>query len=294
MIDSGLAPDWDFQRLPSEPGNTSSRLHAQTSFNDNSNLAYDTNGHGTHVAGIVGGSGQKSNGVYKGIAPNVGFLSLKVSDDNGMSTESDVVAAMQWVYDNNRNLGTAAALSPYRIRVVNLSLNSTVEQSYHSSPLSAAAEVLWFNGVVVVASAGNVTAESGYNTIHAGPANDPFIITVGASNENGTANRGDDNVTNFSAYGTTVDGFQKPDIIAPGKNIVSTLAESSWWRNNFNDRFVDGIYFRASGTSMAAPMVTGAIALLLQDEPNLTPDQVKYRLTHTGSIIQGAPGDPNS
>jgi len=294
VIDSGMAPDWDFQRLPGEFGYTSSRLHWQESFNDNANLAYDTNGHGTHVAGIIGGSGQKSNGLYKGIAPNVGFLSVKVSDDDGMAYESDVVAAMQWIYENNKNVGTAAAITPYRIRVVNLSLNSTVEQSYNVSPLSAAAEILWFNGVVVVASAGNVTAESGYNTINAGPANDPFIITVGASNENGTSNRADDNVALFSAYGTTMNGFRKPDIIAPGKNIVSTLAESSWWRNNYNNRFVDGIYFRASGTSMAAPMVTGAVALLLQDEPNLTPDQVKYRLTHTGSVIQGIPGDPNS
>ena len=293
VIDSGMAPDWDFQRLPGEPGNTSSRLHTQKSFNDNTNLAYDTNGHGTHVAGIIGGSGQKSNGLYKGIAPNVGFLSIKVCDDNGMAYESDVVAAMQWVYENNKNIGTSP-YTPYKISVVNLSLNSTVDQSYHTSPLSAAAEILWFNGIVVVASAGNVTAESGYNTINAAPANDPFIITVGASNENGTSDRSDDVLGNFSAYGTTVDGINKPDIIAPGKNIVSTLAESSWWRNNYNNRFVDGIYFRASGTSMAAPMVTGAVALLLQDEPNLTPDQVKYRLMHTGSIIQGIPGDPNS
>jgi serine protease AprX len=294
VIDSGMAPDWDFQRLPGEFGYTSSRLHTQISFNDNSNLAYDTNGHGTHVAGIIGGGGQKSNGLYKGIAPNVGFISVKVCDDDGMAYESDVVAAMQWVYDNNRNVGTPSAITPYRIRVVNLSLNSTVEQSYHTSPLSAAAEILWFNGIVVVASAGNYSAEAGYNTINAGPANDPFIITVGASNENGTSNRSDDNVALFSAYGTTVDGVRKPDIIAPGKNIISTLAESSWWRNSHNNRFVDGIYFRASGTSMAAPMVTGAVALLLQDEPNLTPDQVKYRLMNTGSTIQGIPGDPNS
>jgi serine protease AprX len=201
---------------------------------------------------------------------------------------------MQWVYDNNKNLGTSSAYSPYRIHVVNLSLNSTVEQSYHTSPLSAAAEILWFNGVVVIASAGNVTAESGYNTINAAPANDPFIITVGASDEYGTPNRSDDQITSFSAYGTTMDGFSKPDIIAPGRNIISTLSGKSWWRNNYNNRFVDGIYFRASGTSMSAPMVTGAVVLLLQDEPNLTPDQVKYRLLNTGSTIQGVPGDPRS
>jgi serine protease AprX len=289
VIDSGMAPDWDFQRLPGEPGNTSSRLHTQVSFNDNTNLAFDTNGHGTHVAGIIGGSGQKSNGLYKGIAPNVGFISLKVSDDQGAAYESDVVEAMQWVYDNN-----AAGGQPYFIKVVNMSLNSSVEQSYHTSPLSAAAEILWFNGVVVIASAGNTDPSLGYNPVNAAPANDPFIITVGASDENGTADRVDDSIASFSAFGTTMDGFVKPDIIAPGKDIIATLAVTSWWRNFYLSRFLDHLYFRASGTSMAAPMVTGAVALLLQDEPNLTPDQVKYRLLHTGSMIQGTSDDPNS
>ena len=92
-------------------------------------------------------------------------------------------------------------------------------------------------------------------------------------------------VTSFSAYGVTVDGHTKPDIIAPGRNIVSVLAASSWWRNDNPDRFVDGGYFRISGTSMAAPVVSGTVALLLQAEPDLTPDQVKYRLMNTGSTI---------
>jgi serine protease AprX len=287
VIDSGMSPDWDFQRLPNEPGITSSRLHNQVSFNDNTNLAFDINGHGTHIAGIIGGSGQKSDGFYTGIATNVGYISLKVSDDYGAASESDVVSALQWVYDNNI-IG-----EPYTIKVVNLSLNSTVEQSYHNSPINAAVEILWFNGVVVVASAGNTSAELGYNPINAAPANDPFIITVGASDENRTGDRSDDFIAPFSAYGTTLDGFVKPDIIAPGKDIVATLAVTSWWRNYMLDRYVDGIYFRASGTSMSAPMVTGAVALLLQDEPNLTPDQVKYRLLNTASLLPGRNGDPH-
>jgi serine protease AprX len=213
----------------------------------------------------------------------VDLINLKVCDNYGMTTESDVVEAMQWVYDNK----DAPA---YRIRIVNLSLNSTVDQSYHTSPIDAAAEILWFNGVVVIASAGNGAAGS-YNTINAAPANDPFIITVGAADEAGTPNRADDFIASFSAFGTTLDGFAKPDIVAPGKNVVSVLATESWWRNEYPDRFVENLYFRASGTSMAAPMVTGAVALLLQDEPNLTPDQVKYRLLNTGSTLPGYGGD---
>ena len=178
----------------------------------------------------------------------------------------------------------------YRIRIVNLSVNSTVDQSYHTSPIDAAAEILWFNGVVVVASAGNGLSGS-YNTINAAPANDPFIITVGATDEAGTPDRSDDAIAPFSAYGTTMDGFAKPDIVAPGKNIVSVLATESWWRNEYPERFVENIYFRASGTSMATPMVTGAVALLLQDEPNLTPDQVKYRLLNSDSYLPGQAGD---
>jgi serine protease AprX len=113
------------------------------------------------------------------------------------------------------------------------------------------------------------------------------VITVGASNELGSANPQDDFIPFFSAQGTTFDGRQKPEIIAPGKNIISVLASSSSWRNEYIDRVVDGNYFRISGTSMSAPMVAGAAALLLQAEPDLTPDQVKYRLVHTSRTIDG-------
>jgi len=218
-----------------------------------------------------------SGGMYAGIAPQVNLISLKVSDENGMAYESDTVAAMQWIYENK---------DIYNIRVLNLSLNSTVEQSYHTSPFDAAAEVLWFNGVVVVASAGNTIDEGGwYNTVNAAPANDPFIITVGASNELLNGNRQNDIIALFSAHGTTMDGFAKPDIIAPGFSIVSLLSPDSPWARQYPDRVIANNYMRLSGTSMAAPMVSGAVALLLQSEPDLTPDQVKYRLTHAGSVL---------
>jgi serine protease AprX len=203
------------------------------------------------------------------------MISLRVSDDSGQAYESDVVDALQWIYENK---------DVFNIRVVNLSINSTVTSSYHTSPMSAAVEILWFNGVVVVASVGNKGSGTS-NTADASPAHDPFIITVGASEENGTSDRSDDKEASFSAFGTTYDGFTKPDIYAPGKDIISTLSNSGQWSSLYPDRVVGDDYFRLSGTSMAAPMVSGAVALLLQNEPNLTPDQVKYRLINSAGQI---------
>ena len=201
----------------------------------------------------------------------------------GLAFESDVVKALQWVYENK---------AQYNIRIINLSINSGAEASYHTSPLNAAAEILWFNGVVVIVSAGNSGEQNGYNTIEAPPANDPFLITVGASDERGTNAVSDDVIAAFSAYGTTADGFLKPDIIAPGTAIYSVRSTLSPWGILYPERLAGkGEYFRLSGTSMAAPMVVGVVALMLQDEPNLTPDQVKYRLLNSTGRSLSVPLD---
>jgi len=262
VVDSGVAIDKDFGHLT-----------RQQSFNANSKTPNDVFGHGTHVAGIIGGSGSDSNGTFMGIAPEADLISLKISDENGMAYESDTVAALQWVLDNR---------ATNNIRVVNLSVNSATAQSYRISPLDAAAEILWFNGIVVIASAGN----TGTATLNAAPANDPFIITVGASDEKGTTEAADDIVAPYSGFAITNDGFTKPEIVAPGTSIYSVLSKNSSWASQYPDRVVlNGQYFRLSGTSMSAPMVAGAVALLLQDEPNLTPDQVKYRILATARVI---------
>jgi serine protease AprX len=247
------------------------RLIANVNFNRAYHDAADRYGHGTFVAGIVAGDGTDSSRARVGIAPKTNVINARVSDDNGMSFESDVVSALQWVYENKTR---------YNIKVVNLSLNSSVAQSYHTSPMDAACEVLWFNGIVVVVSAGN----NGTATLYP-PANDPFVITVGATDDKGTLTLSDDVVTPFSAYGTTSDGFAKPDLVAPGKDIIAPLPENDQLTigKKHPANRVDSNYFRMSGTSMSAPMVSGAVALLLQDEPNLTPDQVKYRLTATAN-----------
>ena len=283
VIDSGISSDNDFAAAPGGK----SRLLAQLAFGPQGVSVADIFGHGTHVAGIIGGSGADSGGAYSGIAPQVNLFSLKVGDGTGGAKESDVVAALQWVYDHK---------TLYNIRVVNLSINSTTEQSYHTSPLDAAAEILWFDGVVVVASAGNTISNGAwYNTVNTAPANDPFVITVGATNEALSSNTNDDWVALYSDYGVTLDGLVKPDLVAPGTGIISVLSPNSGWATQHPYQVVlNGQYFRLSGTSMAAPMVSGAAALLLQDEPNLTPDQVKYRLTHTGNTIRGGLGDSRS
>ncbi len=266
VIDSGISPDTDF-----------ASIKASVKFNAGASSTNDIFGHGTHVAGILAGTGADSAGAYSGIAPGVDLLNLKIGDDKGLATESDIVAAMQWILANK---------ATYNIRVVNLSVNSTVPQSYHVSPLSAAAEILWFNGIVVVTATGNKSAENGFTPVLAAPANDPFIITVGASDEKGNSARKNDSIAAFTAYDATVDGFIKPDLMAPGVNIVSVLSADSAWHAQHAARVTpDGQYFRLSGASMATPMVAGAVALLLQAEPHLTPDQVKYRLLHTAGKV---------
>ena len=277
VIDSGIKTDRDFSTVVGKPF---TRVIVQKNFNDEMKSVSDEFGHGTAVAAIIGGNGGDSpDSMYSGVAPKVNLINLKVNDDTtGMCYESAVVAAMQWIYENK---------TQYNIRVVNLSLNSSVEQSYNISPMDAAAEVLWFNGVVVVASAGNKGPAGSYNTVNAAPANDPFIITVGASDEKGSASPNNDMWAPFSAFGITTDGYVKPDLMAPGTSIYSLLSSSSTWGLTYPDRVVGGKYIRLSGTSMSAPMVTGVVALLLQDEPNLTPDQVKYRLMHTASWLTG-------
>jgi serine protease AprX len=276
VIDSGIFTDRDFTITPKKPH---IRIKVEKSFN--SDTSSDQYGHGTHVAGIIGGNGRASGGIYSGIAPKVDLINLKISNDLGLAYESDTVDAMQWVLDYK---------DEYNIRVVNLSIQSTVPQSYHESALDAAAEILWFNGVVVVAAAGNWNNNSTFNAIQAAPANDPFIITVGATDEKGSSKRQDDSTTSFTASGTTLAGYKKPEVLAPGVDIISVLSDGSDWIFEHPDHVVmDGEYFRLSGTSMAAPMVAGAAALLLQAEPNLTPDQVKYRLIHSAGTVGSSP-----
>jgi serine protease AprX len=266
IIDSGVNPNSD---LYTNMG--VDRQVADVRFNSDYNQSpSDGYGHGTHVASIVAGDGSESSGKYIGVAPMANIINVKVSNDDGSASMKDVVLGLQWVLQNK---------ATYHIRVVNLSLNSASAESYNTSPLDAAVEILWFNGIVVVASAGN----KGNAAIYP-PANDPFVITVGAVDDKGTAAITDDVVASFSAYGTSEDGAVKPDLVAPGVNIIARLVNQNMGLALAHPANKVGTqYFQMSGTSMAAPVVSGAVALLLQDEPGLTPDQVKYRLMATAN-----------
>jgi serine protease AprX len=177
--------------------------------------------------------------------------------------------------------------------VVNLSITSTLSESYHTSALNAAVELLWFKGIVVVVSSGNNGIDA--NGALYSPANDPFVISVGAADDRGTPQTTDDALAPFSSAGLTADGFAKPDLVAPGANIISLMVspDAILMKDHPDHRVYgfaggDDYYFRMSGTSMAAAVVSGAAALLLQDEPHLTPDQVKYRLVSTARPLPGS------
>jgi len=231
----------------------------------------DPGGHGTHVAGLIAGDGSASGGAYTGTAPCAHIIDVRVLDASGRSTASTVLRGLQWVLLNRQT---------YNIRVANISFGANVTGSYKRDPLSVGAEALEFTGVNVVAAAGNGGPDSG--TILS-PAFDPFVLTVGALDDNGTSKPSDDVVASFSARGpSSFDKLVKPDVVAPGRRLVSALAPGSTIATNYPDRLVTAAgattpqYLRLSGTSMAAPIVSGLIALMLEQTPTLSPFQVKY------------------
>jgi serine protease AprX len=191
-------------------------------------------------------------------------------DDNGMALTSDVIAAADWILQNK---------ATYNIRVANFSLQSTQPASLAYDPLDKAVEKLWFSGVVVVAAAGNYGDNGNATTVAYAPGNDPFIITVGASDLSGTGwNAADDVAAPWSAYGYTLDGFAKPELGAPGRRLVGPVPATSTMALEHPERLTAANYMWMSGTSFAAPVVSGAAALVLGYHPNWTPDQVKGAL----------------
>jgi serine protease AprX len=265
VIDTGIAGDLpDFSN-----GSGGSRVVETAITNPSATTAYDTYGHGTVVAGIIAGNGP--GGQYVGVAPNANLISIKASDETGTATVLNVIYGLQFAVDHQ---------SDFNIRVVNLSLNEDTPQSYTVDPLDAAAESAWMHGLAVVAAAGNRGTAS--DAVQYAPANDPYVITVGGVDENGTTSTGDDFIASWSSRGVTQDGFQKPDVYAPGAHIVAPLAPNSAFAAMCPTCIINGSYIKVSGTSMAAPMIAGAIADLLQKNPSWTPNQVKAALTSPG------------
>jgi serine protease AprX len=229
----------------------------------------DSFGHGTFMAGLIAGSGAASLGEYVGAAPNANLVSVKIAGRSGASDVSNVLAAIQWV---------VSFKDRYGIRVLNLSLGTDGHQSYRFDPLDYAVERAWAAGIVVVVAASNRGPAAG--TVSK-PGDDPFVITVGAVDDLGTEIRSDDRLPSFSGRGpTAADGLAKPDLVAPGAHVVSTNAPGSTIDTLFPGPLGPG-YRRGSGTSMAAAIVSGAVALILEARPAMVPDRVKFALTST-------------
>jgi serine protease AprX len=236
----------------------------------------DGRGHGTFVAGIAAGSAPG----YAGAAPAANLVSLDVMDDSGMARTSDVIAAAEWIYEHK---------DEKNIRVANFSLHSTVPSNFTKDPLDRAVEKLWFSGVTVVVAAGNYGHEDGPSGVLFAPGNDPFVITVGAVDLDGTVKIRDHDVPGWSAYGYTYDGFRKPEIAAAGRFMVGPVPVDATLKQAKPANVLSAGYMRLSGTSFASPVVAGAAAQILARHPSFTPDQVKGALMQTARYIPEAP-----
>jgi len=261
----------------------------------------DKYGHGTHVAATIAGEMGRTSYTreYRGVAPEASLINLRVLDDNGVGTVSGVVEAIDWAVEHR---------AQYKIRVLNLSLGAPVLQPYRDDPLCEAVERAVQAGLVVVAAAGNFGRTADGRTILGGttsPGNSPHAITVGALDTHGTARRSDDTVATYSSLGPTrFDLVLKPDLVAPGSRIVSAEASGSYLSANLPDHHVIGsgpnAYMRLSGTSMATGVVSGSVALLLEEKPELKPASIKAVLQLTSSflpdagVIRGGSGSLNA
>ena len=225
----------------------------------------DGRGHGTFVASIAAGGAQS----YSGGAPNARIVSIDVMDDLGMAMTSDVIAAADWILEHK---------DAYGIRIANFSLHSSQPSTFMFDPLDKAVEQLWFNGIVVVAAAGNYGVSGQASRVLFAPGNDPFVITVGAADIAGSTSVNNDIAAPWSTYGYTLDGFAKPELGAPGRYMVGAVPAASTLAQERPDRIVAPGYLQMSGTSFAAPVVAGAAAYLLAKNPGWTPDQVKGAL----------------
>jgi len=254
-------------------------------------------GHGTHAAGILAGNGFDSSERRVGIAPAANLIVLKVLNDVGNGYISDVIDAIDYTIANQAAFG---------IRVINLSVGAGVYESYLTDPLAQAAKRAVDAGIVVVAAAGNIGQNADHRSQFGGitsPGNAPWVLTVGAASHQGTAQRSDDIVGAFSSRGPTwIDFSAKPDLVAPGVGIESLSDPQSTLYEELSDYLLDGTrqnsykpYLSLTGTSMAAPVVAGTVALMLEVNPSLTPNAVKAILQYTAeahpndsALAQGA------
>ena len=291
VLDSGVATNTDL---------ADSRIVGWKDFVNDRHEPYDDAGHGTFVAGLIAGDGTASlpleNGgsatvQFRGVAPAANIVGIKVLDEVGQGRTSTMIAGITWAI---------AHKSDYNIRVLNISIGGNPVSSFTRDPVDQAVEAAWRNGITVVCAAGN-EGDFGSGGILS-PGNDPFVITVGATDTRQSADVSDDAVASYSSVGPTLfDEVAKPDLVAPGNHIVSLRAFGSYIDTNFSTNQVpvanfapmapaDTVtsYLTLSGTSASTPLVAGAAALIIGADPNLTPNDVKVRLMGTADPVAGA------
>jgi serine protease AprX len=292
VLDSGVDPN----HVAFNDSSAKSRIVLSKDFTGEGRTD-DPYGHGTHVASVAAGNGSVAQGAYTGVAPNANLINLRVLNSRGVGSVSGVLAALDWVLANH---------AYYRIRVVNMSLGSSAVDTYQIDPLCQAVRHLVDAGIVVVAAAGNNGKDGSgrkvYGQVHA-PGNEPSAVTVGASNTFATDARYDDAITTYSSRGPTrsywtdaggvrhYDNLFKPDLVAPGNKIIAAQAQDNFLVTQ-NPSLDSGLTTGSSkkqmslnGTSVAAPSVAGAAALLLQANPRLTPNLVKAILMYTAQPL---------
>jgi serine protease AprX len=285
LMDSGIGQHPD---LPA------GKVKARANFVDDGASALDPAGHGTHLAGIIAANGA----TFRGVAPDARLVDLRVLDKNGDGRLRDVIEAFDWLLKHRKALG---------VGVLNLSIGTPQYYSYHADLLAALAEAAWFSGVAVVAAAGNDGALGGRL---ATPGSDPFVITAGSLDDQGSVAEQDDRESMFSSRGPSLDGFAKPDVLAPGRRVVSLRADPAS-RNltekdsdkgkdenkdkargkntTVSENFDPTLYVRMSGTSVSSAMTAGVAALVLSYHREYSPTKVKSAIVDSGRSVVGSP-----
>ncbi len=257
----------------------SGRLVGGVDLTNEGNPYLDSYGHGTFVAGLIAGNGASSDGQYSGEAPGANLVSIKVAGADGTTHLGTLISGLQWAVDNQ---------STYGIKILNISLGFKPSQSTVINPLDRAVEAVWNSGIAVVVSAGNAGP---FNGTILSPGDDPLVITAGALDDMATPSTTDDEMTNFSSVGpTSPDGWVKPDLVTSGRSVVSLAAPGSTIYNDYPSARVGSANFVGSGTSFSAAITSGAAALVLADNPGLSPNQLKARLL--GTTNPGPVGNP--
>jgi len=290
VLDSGVSTNTDL---------SASRIVGWKDFVNGLPTPYDDAGHGTFVAGLIAGDGTASLPLensgsatvqFRGVAPAANIVGIKVLDEVGQGRTSTMIAGITWAI---------AHKSDYNIRVLNISIGGNPVSTFTRDPVDMAVEAAWRAGITVVCAAGN-EGDFGSGGILS-PGNDPFVITVGATDTKQTANVADDVVTSYSSVGPTLfDEVAKPDLVAPGNQLVSLRTADSYIDTNFSGNVIPvadfaptsaetvSNYLMLSGTSTSAPVVAGAAALMIGADPSLTPNDVKVRLMGTADPVAGA------